>query len=497
MPFLFFTMASFIKIYKFLLSKCRESYTLDERALSIMRIGISIILLVDIFIRSLSIKAFFTDEGILPVSALNESLWTTYSLSFHTLSGQLWWQIVLFVFNSICILFLLIGYRTKFFTFLCWIFLTSLQNRNPFILQSGDDLLRLVLFWGIFLPWGNYYSINKSNQSNNGHFNMAQIGYLFLVASVFFFSALRKTSPEWRIDGTAIYYALSLDQIKLPLGSLLYQFPNLMRFLTHLVFYIELIAPLLLISPFATKKIRLMGIICIVALFLGIASCLYVGLFYIIGLVCLIGLIPKETMDWLQKKYNVYDELNHGNSYHIENNNQSTFLSIFTSTLKSWFLISMISINLLLNLSQLEWFPYVINENLMNFTRIIKLDQNWGMFSPYILKDDGWYVFSGYTNDKKFIDIKHDVNEVSFAKPIHVVEEFESDRWRKFSENYTYNNNNFIRPHYCKYLIKKWNVEHPEKHITELNIFYMKEVSLPNYQTKPIEKLALCNCQDK
>jgi hypothetical protein len=53
-----------------------------------------------------------------------------------------------------------------------------------------------------------------------------------------------------------------------------------------------------------------------------------------------------------------------------------------------------------------------------------------------------------------------------------------------------------MRMYYCNYLFKKWNTEHPEQKISDLTIFFVKETSLPNYQTKPSEKSALCNCQD-
>ena len=151
----------------------------------------------------------------------------------------------------------------------------------------------------------------------------------------------------------------------------------------------------------------------------------------------------------------------------------------------------------MLNLGALKSFPYNLNISLIKFGNMFRLEQNWGMFSPYILKDDGYYVFSGLAKNNSKIDIKHNLNTVSFAKPFPIVAEFESDRWRKFQENYTFNNNNYMRPYYCKYLINKWNKEHPKDHVIDLSIFFMKETSLPNYQTKPIAKLALCNCQDK
>jgi hypothetical protein len=148
----------------------------------------------------------------------------------------------------------------------------------------------------------------------------------------------------------------------------------------------------------------------------------------------------------------------------------------------------------MLNLGALKSFPYNLNISLIKFGNMFRLEQNWGMLSPYILKDDGYYVFSGLAKNNSKIDIKHNLDTVSFVKPFPIVAEFESDRWRKYSENYVFNNNNYMRPYYCKYLLKKWNTENPTNQISELTIYFMKEITLPDYNTKPIEKNIVCNC---
>lgn len=455
-----------------------------------MRIGIGIILLVDLLIRSLSIKAFFTDEGVLPLETLKQYNWSPVYFSFHALNGELWWQILLFILNVICIVLLIIGFRTRLFTFICWVLLTSLQNRNPFILQGGDDLLRLLLFWAVFLPWGERYSIQKKSHYPQQYFSWAAIGYLLLVCSVFFFSALLKTSPEWRNEGTALYYALSLDQIRMPLGSFLYQFPMALKCLTHIVFSIELIAPLLLLLPFVSNKIRLIGLIAYAFLYIGIGSTLYVGLFYIIGLVSLIGLLPSFTMDWFEDRFYRNRTLSEAPK-EIE---KSSFLMVVLLYLKNYFLIAVTIFCLMMNLGSVRKFPYTLDPAVIAYGKALRLEQNWGMFSPTILKDDGWFVYSGFRSKGKYIDIKHNLDSVSFKKPEYGVTEFESDRWRKFQENYTFHNNNYMRPFYCNYLLKKWNKEHPNKHLEDLTIFFMKETTLPDYKVKPIEKTAVCNC---
>ena len=457
-----------------------------------MRIAVGIVLLVDLFIRSLSIKAFFTDEGVLPVEILKSYNWNPYYFSFHALNGDLWWQITLFILNAICIVLLIKGYRSRLFTFICWVFLTSLQNRNPFILQGGDDLLRLILLWGIFLPWGERYSGKESSDYSNSYFSYANLGYIFLVCSVYFFSALLKTHAEWHSDGTALYYALSLEQLRLPLGTLLYHFPLVMQGLTRMVYYLELIAPILIMLPFINYRVRLTGIIAIALLHIGIAGTLYVGLFYIIGLVTLIGLLPETLMDKFEAKF-----IRTAVIVKEQTIRTGSFIVETSLALKNGFIILIICYCLLLNLGNVKKFPYVLDPQLIKFGNTLRLEQSWGMFSPSVYKDDGFYVYNGYTSAGKYIDIKRNGQPTNYSKPANIVSEFESDRWRKFGENYLFNNNNYMRPYFCKYLLNNWNKKHPENHISDLTIFFMKEESLPDYQTKPLEKSALCNCQDK
>lgn len=459
--------------------------------MSLMRIGVGLVLLIDLFIRSLSIRAFFTDEGVLPVGVLKAYNWNPYYFSFHALSGELWWQVMLFLLNALCIVLLIRGYRTRLFTFICWAFLTSLQNRNPFILQGGDDLLRLVLLWGIFLPWGERYTGKPSSYPDRS-FSYAHVGYILLIASVYFFSALLKTHAEWHSEGTALYYALSLDQLRLPLGTVLYQYPALMKVLTHIVFYLELIAPVFLVLPLANYRIRLTGIIAIALLHIGIAGTLYVGLFYIIGLVTLTGMLPSHWIDRLDARFGI----THSHSAPEEIQDGSVFVRETATVLVNGLVALIICYCLMLNLGNVRKFPYMLDPSLVKFGNTLRLEQSWGMFSPSVYKDDGFYIYSGYTNSGSYIDLKRGGQPLSYAKPSSIISEFESDRWRKFGENYLFNNNNYMRPYFCSYLIKTWNRQHPEQAVSDLTIFFMKEESLPAYQTKPLEKSALCNCQD-
>lgn len=44
---------------------------------------------------------------------------------------------------------------------LTWFMTTSLQTRNYFVGHSGDTYLRMMLWWAIFLPLGEHFSLDK------------------------------------------------------------------------------------------------------------------------------------------------------------------------------------------------------------------------------------------------------------------------------------------------------------------------------------------------
>lgn len=469
----------------------RSQYSVDLRALALMRIAIGVVILSDLIIRAGSLTAHYTSNGVLPVSLLQEFDHKPLRWSFHYFGDSLAYESVLFIIHGIITLFLIAGYRTKLITVLSWIFIVSLQNRNPFIQQSGDDLLRLVLLWGIFLPWGNFYSLDAKRISDKktNYFSLASLGYLLLIVSVYLFSAIQKTSPEWRTEFTAIYYALSLDQLKVGIGDWLYDHPSLMKALTFLVFYyFELIVPLLLLSPFRNQKFRALCVFSIIALHIGIASSLYVGLFCVIGISSSLGLLPSFIMD----KFDRFLKISSPRSHSWFRKKHTLAVSIAFNS----FFAFIILFCFMYNMGHIRSFRYALDERTVYVTNSLKLEQYWGMFSPHIYKTDGWYIYRGIKPNDSIWDIYNNKSGLDHAKPLHIDKMYLSDRWRKFAENYQKDDYNFMRPYYCKYLIREWNKKHPENKIAGLNIIFLLEESLPDYKTAPLKEQNVCLCYD-
>ncbi len=457
-----------------------------------MRIGIGIVLLSDLIIRATALTAHYTQDGILPVSLLQEFDYKPLRWSFHYLNDSFAYQAVLFFLNGIVALLLIVGYRTRLFTFLSWIFLISLQNRNPFIQQSGDDLLRLILLWALFMPWGNFYSWDskKTTSSVKNYFSLASLGYLLLIVSVYIFSAIQKTSPEWRTEGTALYYTLSLDQLKIGLGDWLYQHPSLMKALTFLVFYyFEILVPLLLLIPFKNQMFRAVCVFSLILLHIGISLNVYVGLFFMIGITSSLGLLPSSVMNWFDKKI-LKLKIRFSDSFYESN------LNFVLKTSVNCFLVFLISFCLTYNLGYIPSFKYVLADKMVYVTNSLKLEQYWGMFSPNVYKTDGWYIYRGIKQNDSIWDIYNDKPGLDKTKPVDIDKMYPTDRWRKFAENFQKNDYNFMRPYYCKYLIREWNKKHPENKIAGLNIIFLLEESLPDYKTAPLKEQNTCLCYE-
>ena len=131
----------------------------DTRALAALRVGLGLLLLADLLGRSRDLRAFYTDAGVLPRST-RAAVVSDWFLSVHALSGDLWWQVLLFLVAGVAAIALTVGYRTRVATAVSWVLLVSLHNRMPVVLNGGDVLLRMVLLWAIFLPLGERWAVD-------------------------------------------------------------------------------------------------------------------------------------------------------------------------------------------------------------------------------------------------------------------------------------------------------------------------------------------------
>jgi len=279
----------------------------DLRSMAALRVGCALIVILDLIQRSSDLVAHYTDHGIAPRALVMDHT-NRWSVSLHQMSGIWEWQAVLFMVAGLAALALLVGYRTRLASILSWGLCVSLITRNPYVGYSADVLLRLMLFWGMFLPWGRVYSVdaawNDDPPPSRQFLSLGTIAFTIQIVSVYLFSVFLKSGKEWWSEGSAIYYALSIDYLATPLGRALGEAPYLvLRLLTWSVLFLEALAPLALIFPVRKAWFRLAAALGIVTLHLSISSVLFVGIFPLLGITGMFFFLPGQFWDFLERKF--------------------------------------------------------------------------------------------------------------------------------------------------------------------------------------------------
>lgn len=288
-----------------MLASYKTIFACDLRALALFRVSLGSLVILDLLSRSRELVAHYSDQGVLPRSAMM-LIDGDVPPSLHMISGSALFIALLFMLAGIAAFFVLVGYRARLMVFISWVFLISLDTRNGYVSQGGDLLLRMLLFWAMFLPISKRFSVDAALDSgpdvSNHHFSLASVGLLLQVLSVYFFTALLKDDPIWIPDGTAVYYALNIDSLITPVGEWLREYALLMSGLTYFVWSLELVAPLLVFSPVFHVPLRLLGLSLLILMHIGFFVCMYIGLFPLISIASLLVLTPSVVWDWLSKR---------------------------------------------------------------------------------------------------------------------------------------------------------------------------------------------------
>lgn len=333
------------------LNYLKAAYSLDLRSLALFRIALGAVLLGDLIWRALDLTVFYTDFGVLPRAVLLDKFTPAPRFSIHLISGQLAFQAVLFLIAALFHIMLILGIRTRLAAFASWFMLVSLQTRNPVILQGGDVYLRVLAFIAILLPLSALYSVDAALSSDKmeriesrdfAHFSTPGLALIAQVSLVYIFAVLLKTAPEWRRDFSAVYYALSIQQMSTPLGTLLLHFPKLLSWLTRGTLVQEGVIPLLLLCPFLAGPARLLGALLIIALHVGLGFGIRLGHFPYIACMAALPLIPTWFWErkWIRRHFSwVTGETTAGFGARIYYDGKCSFCSKLVRIVRTFLLV--------------------------------------------------------------------------------------------------------------------------------------------------------------
>jgi hypothetical protein len=282
-------------------TKFGELFGADLRSLAALRISLAVIVLMDLVARLPDMRVHYSDQGVFPRSLLVDSF-VRWRWSLNLINDTVEFQVFLLLAAIGAAICMLLGFHTKVMVLAVWILVVSLQVRNPYVLSGADTLLRVLLFWSMFLPLGAVWSMDSRRsppvqQAFKRTISLATVGILLQICFMYWFTAALKSSPEWRSDGTALYYSLGANHITKPFGEYLHQFPELLRVLTHASLGLEIVAPILLFSPFFTGPVRTFAAGSIMAFHFGIYLTMDVGIFPWTSALCMTCFLPSWFWD--------------------------------------------------------------------------------------------------------------------------------------------------------------------------------------------------------
>ena len=273
---------------------------IDARVPALLRVALGLLASLDLVDRLRDFHAFYAPGGILPgpLEGMDPGLrWSLFSLTDSRAA-----TLALFLAGFPLAVSFALGYRARLANVLLWVFMVSLQSRNPHVCDGGDMVLQALLFWSMAVDTGAAFSLDVALGRRRPQRAVAAIGVRALqlqVAIIYAATFVAKTGTSWQ-DGTAVYRALVSTDWGRGLAPLVAAHPDLCRALTYATLIIEGAFPLLVLSPWRTTTTRAIAVASGLALHAGIFLTMRVGIFSLVMPASYLVFVSPAFIDRMQ-----------------------------------------------------------------------------------------------------------------------------------------------------------------------------------------------------
>lgn len=212
-----------------------------------------------------------------------------------------WFILFAYILSSFT---MMIGFWSRTSTFISFVLLVTLQNRNYAILNSGDTLLRCMLFPMIFAPTHVLFSVDcylrkGINRPCDTQITILPLRLLQLQFSVVYLStALFKLKGIDWVDGSAVYYTSRLLNFQRVVLPIVFDYPSFVKAATWSALFIEFAMGTLV----WVKEFRVWVLAAGIILHLSIEISMSIGFFEWVMIAGYILFITPEDLKWLKLK---------------------------------------------------------------------------------------------------------------------------------------------------------------------------------------------------
>jgi hypothetical protein len=458
----------------------QRAITLDLRSLALCRLATGLVILGDLISRLQSFRIHYTDDGILP----RELLFEMEGLRFPTVYAMSGWDVyllLLFLFHAIVALSLLLGYRTRLSCLLAWYLTVSLQERCFMANNGGDRILATILFWGMFLPWGERLSIDSlARKEEPGEPSEVRSAATAILVGqpilVYLISVFHKVEPTW-LRGEVLHYALQSDFYAYPMAFFLLPYPALLRGLTYLTIAWELIGPILLLS--SRPAVRTLVCLGFILMHLCFGLFLRIGIFAFSPALYMLALLPAAVWSrapllglsvWLQKLFaGAVGKLpaRPTSPLRLRRWTEMALLTLF-------FYASLVA------LGQDKRLAGWTSEGFDTVAHLTGLHQRWSVFVEVAHIFDGWIVVEAILADGRQVDLFQGNEPVRWEKPATPFGRYGSFRWPTPLALIT-DDSRYFKP-FVKALALDWQRDHPNDKVTWARLVFFEEQPLIDFR---------------
>jgi Vitamin K-dependent gamma-carboxylase len=275
---------TFRQSFRETLAWIRDTYcVMEPRTAGVFRWVLGFLCSADLIRHWSEARWFYSNEGILtnhyhlfrPSSNYNFSV-------FHAFSslGEVH---IIFAFFLFCHLCFMVGWRTKLFSILSFIAVTSLDNRLVMVENGGYVVVNLVVAYAMFLPTGRRFSVDAMLRSfrerkerdvaeineryrpgwaMSPYVSLAVLLVVLNLAVVYFFNVVNKSGNMWR-SGITVHYVLYLNRMVTGVAVLAREILPLWatRLATWSVLCTEALLVAWIMSPYAKRITRTLSMI--------------------------------------------------------------------------------------------------------------------------------------------------------------------------------------------------------------------------------------------
>ena len=315
----------------------KRAIGIDTRALAAFRMLAGLLIVGDVISRARNFSFYYTDDGVLSAS-LTQRLTSdgAFSVFYYTTDPTV--MAGIFVVTALVGVVLTLGYQTRVMTVVAFLLVISFDHQNPLVTSYADVLFRLLLFWAIFLPLGERWSIDallaatessedeteaRSGDESGEHVDergehvderdrasaesgprrmvvgLASAAILTQMITMYVVNGIHKArSDMWGTTDVAPL-VLGIDEMTFLLGDFMRQFPTLLGYGGVLWYY-------MMLTAWALVLLRGKARIAFVALFVGghmsFAVTVRIGAFAYVALAGLLLFLPPSFWDVVETR---------------------------------------------------------------------------------------------------------------------------------------------------------------------------------------------------